>query len=322
MQGKLAVGGTISFAAGIITVTALAIVQAGVSQPVSPVVAPRPNKPARIDAEHLPNAIRLTPGVYSGGLPEGAAGFRELRELGVRTVISVDGIIPDVETAKRFGLSYAHLPFGYDGIPKARAVELTKAITALPGPIYIHCHHGTNRSPAAAAAACVGAGYLTPEQAVDMLKLAGTKPKYSGLYQSVEEMRPIDEERLRAISADFPEIADVPPMATAMVEIAHRFAEMKSLRLAGWRDPRPNADPADKALLLREQFTELLRTEEVKARPEAFQMLLRKSEHAGFALEKSLRATPPNTDKADNALIAIAANCSACHTQFRNKPLR
>lgn len=312
---------TFTAAAGLVAITALAIVPAS-GPGTTPVVAPQPNEPVRIDADYLPNAIQVTPGVYSGGLPRGADGFRELRELGVRTVISVDGIIPDVETAKRFGLSYAHLPFGYDGIPEFRAAELTKAITALPGPVYIHCHHGTNRSPAAAAAACVGAGYLTPEQAVAMLNLAGTKPKYSGLYQSVKEMRPIDEQRLEKMPADFPEIADVPPMAAAMVEIAHRFTRMKSLRLAGWRSSMSKTGPADKALLLREQFTELLRTDEVKSRPEAFRTLLRKSEQAGFALEKSLRATPVNTTKADDALLTIAANCASCHARFRNVPLK
>ncbi|MEZ6081685.1 MAG: hypothetical protein R3C56_40245 [Pirellulaceae bacterium] len=58
--------------------------------------------------------------------PEGAAAFNELVQLGVKTIITVDGAQPDVATAKQFGLRYVHLPHGYDGIPENRVAELAK----------------------------------------------------------------------------------------------------------------------------------------------------------------------------------------------------
>ena len=80
--------------------------------------------PQRIASTHLPNAYRLHAKVISGGQPEGDAAFKELRDLGVRTIISVDGATPDVATANKYGLRYVHLPHGYDDISTTRAKEL------------------------------------------------------------------------------------------------------------------------------------------------------------------------------------------------------
>src|SRR5207249_2517155 len=46
--------------------------------------------PARIELPGLHNVYRITDKLYSGSSPEGDEGFRSLRELGVKTVISVD----------------------------------------------------------------------------------------------------------------------------------------------------------------------------------------------------------------------------------------
>ncbi|MEZ6069075.1 MAG: hypothetical protein R3C10_02145 [Pirellulales bacterium] len=147
--------------------------------------APTTATPRRKRA-HLPNAVQLHPRVISGGLPEGDAAFAELEQLGVKTIISVDGAKPDVQAAARHGLRYVHLPHGYDGIPEERGRELAKAVRELDGPIYIHCHHGKHRSPAAATVACVSTGLLPANEAVAVLKLAGTSPNYRGLYESAE----------------------------------------------------------------------------------------------------------------------------------------
>ena len=47
---------------------------------------------------------------------------------------------------------------------RQRVEEIATAVQTLPGPIYIHCHHGKHRSPAASAAACVGAGLIEPAE--------------------------------------------------------------------------------------------------------------------------------------------------------------
>ncbi len=261
-------------------------------------------EPTKLQVSHLSNAWQLHPQVICGGLPEGDAAFAELATLGVKTIISVDGATPDVPTATKYGLRYVHLPHGYDGIPECRAKELAKAVRDLPSPIYIHCHLGKHRAPAAATVACVGAGLLEPAAAETVLKTAGTGENYRGLYESARAARPIDRQILNDLPADFPAAAKLPPLAESMVAIEKLHGHLLS-------QPTPHD-----ALLLREQFTELLRSE--RSRPERFGALLLDSETAAKDLEAALvagLATKP-------ALIRLSDDCTACHRQFRDPPLR
>ncbi len=281
----------------------------------------------KIAATHLPNAIRLHEKVISGGQPDGDAAFAELERLGVKTVISVDGAKPDVELAKRHGLRYVHLPHGYDGIPDQRAKELAKAVRDLPGPIYIHCHHGKHRSPAAATVACVGVGLLRPQDALAVLKTAGTSENYRGLYQSAESARRLDDALLDALEVEFRETVELPPLAEGMVALEYTFDQLKTIAAAGWKPTpeHPDIDPPHEALLLREQFTELLRAEDVKRRPEAFQQWLQESATAAGEIETALRqsteAAPPDLASLTSRFEIVTKNCSACHREYRDVPL-
>jgi hypothetical protein len=215
-----------------------------------------------------------------------------LEALGVKTIISVDGAKPDVATAKKHGLRYVHLPHGYDGIPDARAAELAKAVRDLPGPIYIHCHHGKHRSPAAAVVGCIGAGLITEDSALPVLELAGTSPNYRGLYQAAKQVRAIEKGKLDALPAEFPASVDPSPLAEAMVHLEHTHDHVKALAANQWAmiATKPDLEAAHEALLLREHFTEMLRTDEVMALDAKFVELLRESETAAKDLETALIA--------------------------------
>jgi len=281
--------------------------------------------PVKLDAAHLPNAYRLHDKVISGGLPEGEAAFAELAQLGIQTIISVDGAKPDVELARRHGLRYVHLPHGYDGIPAERVEQLAKAVRDLPGPIYVHCHHGKHRSPAAAAAACVSVGFLPSRDALAVLKAAGTSDHYRGLYRAAESARRLDDRLLDGLAANFPATTPVPPLAQAMVDIEHRHDQLKTLARAGWNTStnNPAIGPAHEALLLREHFTELLRDAQVSQRSESFQRLVQESEQAAQELEATLRATPwteETTRNAASSLERVSQRCTTCHQQHRDVP--
>jgi protein tyrosine phosphatase (PTP) superfamily phosphohydrolase (DUF442 family) len=277
----------------------------------------------KLNGEHLPNAWRLTEKVISGGLPEGDPAFQELADLGVKTVISVDGMTPDVATATKHGLRYVHLPHSYDGIPQTRAKELAKAVRDLPGPIYIHCHHGKHRSPAAATVACVGAGLIEPLIAESILKTAGTSEKYRGLYDSARSAQKLDQALLDELQVEFREKSAIPPMADAMVALEHTHDHMKQVAEAGWKSPpkHPDLDPAHEALLLREHYTEMLRMDEVAKQPEEFRTFLAESEQAAKQLENSLISSPVSADAAKSALDTITQSCATCHAAFRDTRL-
>jgi hypothetical protein len=285
--------------------------------------------PQKVEAAHLPNPWRIHPKVISGGLPEGDAAFAELARLGVKTVVSVDGARPDVVTAKRHGIQYVHLPHGYDGVPALRMQELAKVVRDYPGPVFIHCHHGKHRSPAAAAVACVGAGLLAPADAEPVLVAAGTSAGYKGLYESARTARKFESRLLDELASGFPESARLPPFAEAMVALEHTHDHLQQIAAAGWKTPpdHPALEPAHQALLLREHFTEMLRTAHVKEQPEKFQTLLQGSETAAQQLEDALKAwkasgmsgAPP--EAAEQAFAAVSASCKSCHVTYRDVPL-
>lgn len=286
-------------------------------------------KPTRMVSEHLPNAVRLNPDVISGGQPDGDEGFAELRELGVKTIISVDGATPEIEAAREQGLRYVHLPHGYDGVPHRRAQELAKAVQQLERPIYIHCHHGKHRSPAAAAVACVTAGMLAPARALDVLELAGTSRSYRGLYKSVNAATPVPRPELDRLKVNFVEIAKVAPMAESMVDLGHTFEHVEMIRDSGWQTPEehPDLDPAHEMLLLKEHFTELLRNDQVQQQASGFQHLLRSSEQQAERLRvgvRRLQSVPhgnASMRRLSEILDRIESQCKQCHQRYRDTPL-
>jgi len=258
------------------------------------VVAESPSRPVK----GLHNVLRLTPRVLSGSSPDGADGFASLHRLGVRTVLSVDGATPEVELAARHGLRYVHLPVGYDGVPPAQLLRLTKALRDLPGPVYVHCHHGKHRGPAAATSALVCLGEMTPDAAVQAMRDAGTDPRYAGLFGLPHTLAPVPAADLDRVPSDFPPQAPTADLTQRMVQIDATWDRLKS---------HPNAHDA---LLLQEHYREARRLPEVAGRGDAFVALFEQAEAAA----KRLEATPEHAD----VRAASQRLCTQCHAKFRD----
>jgi protein tyrosine phosphatase (PTP) superfamily phosphohydrolase (DUF442 family) len=283
----------------------------------------------KLSAKQLPNAIEVPGGLISGGLPESEQAFQELKQLGVKTIISVDGVKPDVQMAQRYGMRYVHIPHGYDGISESTLGKLTKAVSELPGPIYIHCHHGKHRSPTAAAAVCIARGSIELNQALRILELAGTNPSYKGLFQTVRTAKRIEPDELAKLQVDFPSVCDVSPLVDSMVALDDTFSKLNKWAQAGWKskpDPSgPSMDAAHEAVLLREHFEEMQRLEELSKYPVEFARILKESEQAAVFIESMLnpisgeiRLKPIHRKALDVNWTTIRSNCTSCHQQFRD----
>ena len=282
---------------------------------------PQPQlQPQSITLPGIHNAFRVTARILAGSQPEGDAAFAALAKAGVKTIISVDGGRPDVAAAKKSGLRYVHLPFGYDGIPANRIAELVKAAGSDAGTIFIHCHHGKHRGPTAVGIICEAVAGWTPAQADAWLKQAGTAADYPGLYRAVREFRAPTPEEIARIGA-LPETAKTPALVDAMVAMDERSDALKSAQAAGWKTPpdKTDAAPAHHATLLWEQLRELARTEDTAKRPEDFRKLLADSERAAAALRDTLRTSPADAAKLDAALKQTTQSCAACHQAHRNE---
>ncbi len=269
--------------------------------------------PRAVETATLHNVFELAEGFYSGNSPDTEDGFRELQKLGVKTIISVDGSKPHVALAHKYGMRYVHLPIGYDGVPQARAVELVKATQAAHGPVYVHCHHGKHRGPAAAATVCRATQGWSVGKADEFLKLAGTSPEYAGLYRDLRAFRPPSEAELARVPAEFLEVAKTPDVVATMVAIDEHFDLIKAAQKASWREV-----PAQSATLLWELLREHGRDPETAKRGASYTAKLAESERAADTLRLLLRDPAATSTARDAALLGAGKTCAACHKAHRN----
>ncbi|HEV8058396.1 MAG TPA: hypothetical protein VGP68_00865 [Gemmataceae bacterium] len=281
---------------------------------------------AKIETDGLHNIFRISDKLLSGSSPEEDAGFLSLQSLGVKTIISVDGSQPDLERAHKYGMRYVHLPIGYDGVPREQALKIAKAIRDLPGPVYLHCHHGQHRGPASAAVAHLLLDpNCTVEQAIMEMKRAGTDPRYKGLYAAPLNIRAAPAPDLDLVAADFPETAKPAALAEIMVHVDEHWDAIKLTKGAGWAIPKghPDVSPPHEALMLAEQFREAGRMPAVQARPEDFRTWLHAGETEAEKMETILQAGKTghlDTAAADKAFREVNATCLRCHAKYRDVP--
>jgi protein tyrosine phosphatase (PTP) superfamily phosphohydrolase (DUF442 family) len=285
-------------------------------------------------APHLPNLHRLPGDILSGGLPADEAAFRALQQLGVKTVISVDGAPPNLPLAKRYGMRYVHLPIGYDGVPSQRVLALAHAVATLPRPIYFHCHHGKHRSPAAAVVACIATGELDPDTAQATLEQMGTAAHYAGLYRAARRAEPLPAATRAGNAPALPESVPPPPMVEAMLDI-ERLRDRLADQLTSWERIAPVASPARNAtapdgarlaLLLREQLVEMQRLQSSTfasaQQASAFRALLTQSIQHAADLETAWQEAGQTGKAASLRSVwqRVQDDCRSCHRRFRDPP--
>lgn len=254
-------------------------------------------KPIKLGGLH--NVFSLDQRIFSGSAPETDEDFAALKKLGVKTIISVDGSKPLVEKAHEYGMKYVHLPHGYDGIPRATQISLVKASQVSEGPIYVHCHHGKHRGPAAAAVICMADSAWTSAQGEEWLHSAGTATNYQGLFKTVREFTVPTAAELQAAPKKFPESQSISLLVDAMVAIDLRLDELKKPGSTG------------QGILLWEQLREAQRLPEAQARGQGFLAALKNCEDQVHPLAETPTATPAQ-------LEAIGKTCAQCHKRFRD----
>ena len=265
------------------------------------------------DPPPIENVHPLTPQLISGGQPKGDAAFSKLAEMGVKTIVSVDGGKPELELAKKHGLRYVHIPIGYDGVDADAQASLTRLMREAEGPIFIHCHHGKHRGPAAAAVACMAAGDMNREQAAEFMKLAGTGKEYKGLWRDVTAFTPLPAD---ATLPPLVEAVHEESLAGAMAGLDRAWDGMKLCQAAGWKTPEGHADlaPDHQGLLVWEGLVESRRMA-AGADPQLVKCL-----DEAVAEAAQLRQSIQAGDGAASTrhFKQVEAACARCHEQYRN----
>jgi len=267
---------------------------------------------------------RVGDALYVGGQPEGDAAFVRLKELGVRTIINVDGASPDIDGARAHGMRYIHIPIGYTDVSRAKALRIIKAAKTMPGPVLIHCHRGQHRAPAAAALVAMTTDAWSNEEAVRFLVSSETSPQYEALYELVGEFEPPTPAELADVEDEFPEIADVSSLSKVMAGIDVHWSHLETTRQSDFSTPanHPDLNPAHEALILRDLFH---RAVEVAAAGDADRNLeTRMAEAEASAAELLIRlerlqptGSRKELDSVNKAFSAVDRKCTACHKQYR-----
>ena len=271
-----------------------------------------------VDLGPIHNGFQLSRNIYSGSCPYGDAGFKALAAKGIKTIITVDGARPDEATAKKYGMRYVHIPVTYSGITRAQALSIARAVRDLPGPVFIHCHHGKHRGPTAAILAIMVNEGWTTDQAQAAMTQAGTAPGYKGLWANAREWKQPTKEELDKADNTFPANVKIEGTAAVMVDIDERWEHLGEVRQADWSTPanHPDIDPPHEALILREHFTELLRLPETAKMPADYREKLTQAAAAALTLEEAIREK--DKGKAQQAYKDIDAACGSCHAAYRN----
>ena len=106
---------------------------------------------ARSSVEDLPNFRQVNSNIYRGGRPT-AQGLKILKQKGIKLVINLENSAKDIRFEQRnlmgTSIEFVSLPFGSFHTPKDDDVKKVLELlnTAEKFPIYIHCHHGEDRT--------------------------------------------------------------------------------------------------------------------------------------------------------------------------------
>ena len=265
----------------------------------------------------LHNVHRLGETLYSGSSPDEEGAFESLARLGVKTIISVDGAPPDIEAARTHGVRYVHLPITYGSVPHETLVGLVRATRELSGPIYVHCHHGLHRGPAAAVSLwrCLDR-HVTADQALATMKVIGTADKYQGLFDSVRNLVCPTAAELKGAKSDLPELSHVPPLALTMSEIDRMWDRVAAP--ARDRNSTTLSMQLTTAYDLAEQFREAARLAEVSdAMQPGFQAIVADLDSLAEIIKSELRAPADASPRRADAVARVKNRCVQCHAEFR-----
>jgi len=258
--------------------------------------------------------------IYCGSQPDGEMDFKEMAKMGIKLVISVDGAVPDVAAAKASGIRTIHLPLGYDAVPPEAVVAFSEALKQTDAPIFIHCHHGKHRGPAATAIAAMIDGTMDSATALKFLETSGTSKDYSGLWRDVREFKAVPT---GIKGMPLAEVAKVEQVAEAMVSVDEAFNKLHGIAGRNDKGPKPSLNQGDydqfisASMLLVEGMRESKRHSENEKRPEDLSKAFTAAEAHALELHRLLKNG--DMEKASALFPKLKQDCKNCHKQFRDQ---
>ncbi|HYG75654.1 MAG TPA: hypothetical protein VEK08_11675, partial [Planctomycetota bacterium] len=270
--------------------------------------------------ESLPRAYRFSARVAAGPRVATAEQYRVLKDMGVKTLLSVDGTAPDGAACEALKIRGVHLPLGFAGFTTEQTRALARALRDLPAPVYVQAAEGT-RAYTASALALVVLGQIEPADAIGALKTAGV-PSLSALYSAVASARP-DAQAAELNTIAFAPHAPVSPLVQEMLQIDTIWRRLEKARAQGWRvSEEGRGELARDAHLLLERYLELSKSETITH--DKAKAMMSDSVAAAASLAYTLAAWKKNPGAEEMATVnagfnRTTASCLNCHAQVRDR---
>jgi len=142
-------------------------------------------------AEGIANFGRVNPMLWRGAQPDEAA-IEHLAKLGVVLIINLrqaDDVMPgEAATVHRLGLDYANIPLpGWDEPSDAAVARVLALIANAPGPVFLHCEHGADRTGTIVACYRIRHDGWTTERALAEAKRYGMSGWQFGMKRFVRD---------------------------------------------------------------------------------------------------------------------------------------
>ena len=99
-----------------------------------------------VQTEGVPNFHKISENVYRSGQPT-AGGFRNLKTIGIKTIIDLRWFHSDRNEVRDCGLEYEHINMTVLYPEESQAVKFLKIVSDKRGaPFLVHCQHGADRT--------------------------------------------------------------------------------------------------------------------------------------------------------------------------------
>jgi protein tyrosine phosphatase (PTP) superfamily phosphohydrolase (DUF442 family) len=166
-----------SFKAEMKLIAAISIIAlVGVYTPCGAEMSP-PNRPAhwaeRIQLQGVPNLHRVSDTLYRSAQPS-AEGMKNLKAMGIETVVNLRSFHSDRDKIKGTGLAYEHIYMKAWHPEEEDAVRFLQIVTnPKRAPVLVHCQHGADRTGAMCAIYRVAVQGWSKEEALKEMTEGG-----------------------------------------------------------------------------------------------------------------------------------------------------